>query len=354
MSAGGGARERWTIELATPASGPELAAIYDSDEGFGGDIAVLFSRGADPYASLLAEGDAVVVPVVREVDTGRAIGMGACVVRDAWVNGEQKRVGYLTGLKALPEVRRSVPLIPRVYAFLAEHLRDVDLLVTTILTGNTLARRMLERRRPGMPEYRTVGAYTTHCFRVPRPLGPGPRVTGGTLAELAALTASTPSYPANLAPVTPPTGLRDADVRLLRDRDGTPLAGCAVWDQRAHKQYVVTGYGGRYARLARLPVHWLGYPRLPRVGVPANDAAITLLTARDDDPALVARLLRGVGRRERRRDFLLTGVLEGHPYADAFAPLRTIEYGSILYTVHYEHGSPGLDGRPVSLDVGLL
>jgi len=346
--------ERWTIELAPPAQGGELAAIYDSDEGFAGDIAVKFSRGGDPYASLLAEGDSVVVPVVREIPTRRAIGMGACVVRTAWVNGEPKRVGYLTGLKALPEVRRSVPLIPRVYAFLAEHTRDVDLLVTTILTSNTLARRMLERRRPGMPEYRTVGAYTTHCFRLSTPPGPGPRVTGGTLAELAGLAASTPSWPANLAPVTPPTGLNDADVRVLRDRAGTPLAGCAVWDQRAHKQYIITGYGGRYQRLARLPVHWLGYPRLPRVGVPADDAAITMLAARDDDPTLVTRLLRGVGHRERRRDFLLAGVVDGHPYADAFAPLRTIDYGSILYTVHFEHGSPGLDGRPVALDVGLL
>jgi hypothetical protein len=90
------------------------------------------------------------------------------------------------------------------------------------------------------------------------------------------------------------------------------------------------------------------------VGVAADDAAITLLTAREDDPGLVTRLLRCIGWHERRRDFLLAGVLEGHPYADAFRRLRTIEYGSILYTVHFTHGSPGLDGRAVALDVGLL
>ncbi len=344
----------WTVELATPGDGPELAAIYDSDDGFDGDIAVRFLRGADPYASLLAEGDAVVVPVVREAATGRAVGMGACVQRGAWVNGEQKRIGYLTGMKLLPEVRRTVPLFPRVYDLIARSNPGVDLFVTTILTSNTTAQRMLERERPGMPEYRRVGAYTTHCFRTATPPGPGPMVTGGTLADLALLAASTPGWPANLTPVTPPTPLVDRDVRILRDRDGTPLAGCVVWDQRAHKQYVVTGYGGPYARLARLPVHWLGYPRLPRVGVAADDAAVTLLTARDDDPALVARLLRCIGWQERHRDFLLAGVLEGHPFAEAFRHLRTIEYGSILYTVHFTHGSPGLDGRTVALDVALL
>ena len=345
---------RWTVELATPASGPDLAPIYASDDGFEGDIAVRFLRGSDPYASLLAEGDTVVVPVVRDAETGRAVGMGACVIRTAWVNGAPRRVGYLTGLKLIPELRGTIPLIPQVYAFLADHTPAVDLFVTTILTSNTKARRLLERRHAGMPEYRMVGAYTTHSFRVATPAAPGPRVTGGTLSELSRLAESTPSWPANLAPVMPPTGVTDGDVRILRGRDGGPLAGCVVWDQTAHKQYVIARYGGRYERMSRVPVQWLGYPRLPRVGVPADDAAITMLTAHDDDPDLVLRLLRGVGWLERRRDFLLAGVLEGHPYAAAYARLRSIEYDSILYTVHLRPDSYGLDGRPVALDVGFL
>ena len=225
---------RWTVELAPPAAGPDLAPISASDDGFEGDIAVRFLRGSDPYASLLAEGDAVVVPVVRDAETGRAVGMGACVIRTAWVNGEPRRVGYLTGLKLIPELRGTIPLIPQVYAFLAEHTHDVDLFVTTILTSNTKARRLLERRHAEMPEYRMVGAYTTHSFRVATPPRPGPRVTGGTLEELGRLAESAPSWPPNLAPVAPPTGVTDSDVRILRDRGGAALAGCVVWDQAAH------------------------------------------------------------------------------------------------------------------------
>lgn len=345
---------RWSVELATSESGRDLAPIYASDDGFEGDIAVRFLRGSDPYASLLAEGDAVVIPLMRDVETGRAVGMAACVIRTAWVNGDAKRVGYLTGMKLVPELRGTIPLIPQVYAFLREHTSNVDLFVTTILTSNTKARRLLERKHVGMPEYRTVGAYTTHSFRVATPLGPGSRVTRGTLTELEELAESAPSWPSNLAPVSPPTGVTDSDVRILRDREGAPLAGCVVWDQTSHKQYVITRYAGRYERMSRLPVHWLGYPRLPQIGVPANRAAITMLAARDDDADLVLRLLRGVGWRERHRDFLLAGILQGHPYEAAYARLRTIEYDSILYTVHFTPDSYGLDGRPVALDVGLL
>lgn len=343
----------WTVELATPDHGPELAAIYDSDDGFDGDIAVRFLRGADPYASLLAEGDAVVVPVLRDAG-GRAVGMGACVVRTAWVNGEQRRVGYLTGMKLVPEVRRSFRLIPQVYELIAAHTRDVDLFVTTILSSNVAAQRMLERQRPGMPEYRRIGTYTTHSFRVATPPAPGSWVTPGTLAELLELAARSPSWPANLAAVSTPAGLTDDSVQIVRDRSGTPLAGCAVWDQRQNKQYVVAGYRGPYARMSRLPVHWLGWPRLPRIGVPADSAAISLLAARDDDPGLIVRLLRSVGWQERGRDFLLVGAVDGGLHADALRRLRTIEYASILYSVHFTAGSPGLDGRPTALDVGLL
>lgn len=336
---------RWSIELATPADGAELASIYDSDDGFPGDIAVRFGRSADPYASLLAEGDDVVIPLVRDNESGRIIGMGACVLRQAWVNGEPRRVGYLTGLKALPEYRRRVPLIPQVYALLGEQV-SADVLYTTIVSDNVLARRMLERRRPSMPEYRTVGQYTTYAFgaHVPRPTH---KLADGTIAELLDLVGRP-----NLAPITAPAGISDQDVRMLCDRNGRIVAGCALWNQQAHKSYVVTRYGGRYERLAQFPVHWLGYPRLPQAGVAANYVSIALLGAHD--PRWIQPLLTAVAREQRQRDFLLVGMLDNHPFASSLARLRTVSYSSILYTVHFEHDSAGLDQTPVLLDVGLL
>lgn len=347
------AESKYRIELAGPSDGAALAAIYNSDDGFGGEIAVKFTREPNPFASLRADGDDVVVPVVREIDTGRLIGMGACVVRRAWVNGKQVKVGYLTGLKALPEFRRGVPLIPQVYAFLRSHTGDVACYYTTILTENTLARRLLERKRVGMPTYRPVAEYQTYCFRSRGPLLTRSHLTGGSLAELLELRSPGEDL-ANLAAAGPPPGVGDADVRVLREHDGSPLAWCAVIDHRATKQYVITSYGGRYERLARLPVHWAGYPRLPRPGVPADYLSIAALGSRDDDPALIGRLLRAVGGQNRSRDFLMLGLPEGHPYAAALDGLRTINYSSQLYTVHFDDACTGLDDRRIDLDVGLL
>lgn len=348
------AEQNYRIELAEPADGPALAAIYNSDDGFGGEIAVKFTREPDPFASLLADGDGVVVPVVREVASGRLIGMGACVTRQAWVNGEQVKVGYLTGLKALPEFRRGVPLIPQVYAFLRAQTPDVRCYYTTILTENTLARRLLERNRRGMPEYRPVGEYVTHCFRVAgRRSAPRTILRSGSVAELVELTAASGGR-FNLAAVDAPPSVRDADVRILRDQTGRALAWCAAVDQRATKQYVITKYGGRYERIAKLPVHWTGYPRLPRPGIPANYVSIAALGAAHDDPALIGQLLRAVGAEERDRDFAMIGLAAGHRFEAALDGLRTISYSSQLYTVHFDENCVALDERPIDLDVGLL
>lgn len=335
----------FSVDLATPNDAPALAAVYGSDDGFGGDIAVKFTRDPDPFASLLAEGDEVVIPVVREDSTGRVVGMGAAVIRDAWVNGEPRRVGYLTGLKAIPEFRGWLRLIPEVYRFLRERSPDVECYVTTILSANEMARKLLERERPSMPTYRHVADYTTHCFRV---AAPGRWPSPGTIDDLRA------DGRFNLASAGAPPGVTDDDVRVLRSPGGEALAWCAVVDQRDTKQYRIMRYGGAYSAVARLPVHWLGYPRLPRAGTVANHVSLVGVGARDDDPRLLNRLLRAVGREFRDRDFVMVGAAAGHPLGVALRGLRSITYASRFYDVTFDERCARLDGRPIALDVALL
>lgn len=346
-------RSEWLVGLAGPEDGAQLAAVFASDDGFPGDIQVLFTRGANPYLSLRSEGESVVVPVVRQAATGRIVGMGACVVRTAWVNGVPRRVGYLTALKALPEFRGRVPLLAQVYRYLREQTSDVELYYTTILTANTHARRLFERplsrRRPGhlgLPEYRRVGTITTHLFRDRcQPAAPG------TLDELDELTARLADGHENLAAVSLPAALGDAQVRILRDGRGRATAGCLVWDQQQDKQYTVTGYSGCYARLSRLPAHWAGFPRWPEPGVPARSVSVNLLAA--DSPGSARQLLAAVAGERRELDFVGVAFLQGHRLAAA-APRRSVGYTSELCTVHFEPGSLALDDRAVTIDLGLL
>lgn len=336
--------EAFELSLAAPEDGAELAALYRCDDGFAGDIRVLFARGQDAYASLQAEGERIVVPIMRERASGRIVGMGACVIATAWVNGELTQVGYLTGMKVLPQFRRRLR-IPQVYAFLREHSPEVTCFYTTILADNPQAQRMLERPRANMPGYRPVDTYTTVFLR--RALRPRRVAGAGTVAELLELAG--PAGQFNLTRAEPAAGLSDAEVRILRDDRGTPLAGCAV-TVPAHKEYLVQGYGGRYAPLSKLPVHWAGYPRLPRAGSSADYACLSLLSGQ---PPAVSALLHSVAWEQRERDFVMAGVAQGHPLAGSLAEVRAIRYRSVLYTVGFAN-TQHLDGRPVEVEVGLL
>ncbi len=339
------AEGRWGVRLAEDADAADLLRLYECDAS-AGEVAVLTTRRPHPLNSLRTEGDRVVFPVVTDNETGRIIGGGACVVRRAPVGGQARTVCYLTGLKLLPEYRRQVPLFGRVYGYARELTPDVELYYTTIMADNLAAQRLLAgRRRRGMPEYRPAGDYTTWCFRTPsrRHLLRGLSLHLGSASDLV-------SSGFDLEPTRPLA----PEVWALRDRGGAVVASAGVWDQRAHRQYIVTGYSGRPDQLRRLPTGLLGYPRLPRPGAVAAQAAVTQLWVRDWDPDLAEMFLRALSHAQRDLDYLVWGTHTSHPLAGPLESLRAVRLHSLLYTVHFDDDCRGLSGGPVALDVALL
>ena len=335
---------RWGVRLATDADATALLHLYECDASEG-DLAVLTTRRPNPLASLRTEGDRVVFPVVTDNLTGAVIGGGACVVRRSPVGGTPRTVGYLTGLKLLPAYRRQVPLFAQVYGFCREQTCDVELYYTTIMADNVVAQRLLGRRRRGMPEYRAAGAYTTWCFRTP-PLSPatrGFRLERGNSSDLVATGF-------DLEPMRALT----PQVWRLRDRAGDVVASAGLWDQRAHRQHIVTRYGGPYERLRRLPTGLLGYPRLPAPNAVAGQASITQLWVRGWDARVARGFLAALSRQHGALDYLLWGAHESHPLVPTLSSLRAVRLRSLLYTVHWDDTCLGLSGGPVALDVALL
>lgn len=335
---------RWGVRLATDADADALLRLYECDAS-GGSISVLTTRRPSPLASLRAEGDRVVYPVVTDGEGGPIVGGGACVVRRSTVDGTPRVVGYLTGLKLLPEHRRARAPFAEVYAYVRDRTPEVECYYTTIMGDNVAAQRLLGRRRPGMPEYRPAGSYTTWCFRASM------RSTrrGYELGRTSASEIKTLGH--DLEPSMPLT----QEAWVWRDRAGDVVATAGVWDQRALRQYLVAGYAGSYRWASRLPVHWLGYPRLPRVGAVAAQASVTQLWVRDWDRGLAFSFLDALARTHRRLDYLAWGAHDSHPLAGVLAGRSTaVTLRSLLYTVHFDDHCAGLSGAPVALDVALL
>lgn len=349
--------DRFEYRFATSADSSQILDIYESGS-YNGQISVLFTRRPDPLHSLEQEGEQIIIPVMVDKQHNRIAGVGCCVLRNAWINGEVKKTAYLTGLKIHPDYQRRLPHISRVYEALYNHVKDqVDLFYTTILKDNVKAQKMLEKRRKGMPLYSSVGEYTVYSFRT----GMKPRhhlgqflVEKGSSEEVEAFYAKQLNQ-FNLAPadIRLP-GISKQDIYTLRGENRQILAACALWNQQNVKQYIITGYRGFYRFLKYVPLKLFGYPNLPKENTPANYASIALLCARNNQPEWAQYLISQVAAVEDNYDFLMVGLFENNPLNKVFQQIRHIKYQSILYTVQWEKEPLLLDSRPTHLEVGLL
>lgn len=347
--------DKFEIGSAKPEDAQEMLQIYECGD-FKGNISVLYTRRPDPFNSLISEGEKAVITVVRDKENGVIVGMGACIIRKACINGEIKNTGYLTGLKALPEYRKRVPVIFAAYKYLHELTKDeVDIYYTTILKENKSVQKMLEKKRKNMPEYKSIGEYTAYCFRTGEHLKEkGYTLEKGNLMELQSLNRVGPDS-FNFSPVNVNLhGLGDEDIYILRDHKREVVAGCAVWNQQSYKQYIITEYSGIYRFLKRLPLKLTGYPDFPKENIPANYGSIALLCVKDNNPFLAEQFIRKVAEKADRYGFLMLGLFENHPLTPSMEKLKCIKYQSRLYTVHWEDSVRALDNRPVNLEVGFL
>src|SRR5262249_41757376 len=127
------------MRLATREDDAELRAILAATP-MPGRIAVSFRREPGFFDAAVVDGPFHQVVASQDKNTGRIIGFGCRSVRDRYVNGRPMPVGYLSGLRALPEYR-GLGLLARGYAFFRELHRDgkAPVYLTTIAEDNEVA-----------------------------------------------------------------------------------------------------------------------------------------------------------------------------------------------------------------------
>ncbi len=339
------------LRLAVPGDRDGIRRVFESGK-FDGDFSIQFLRNPDPLTSMGHDGDRAALIIMEYVEKKEIIAVAGCVIRREYVGSEIKRIGYLTGLKILPEYQRKVYCITDGYQFIRESTKDdVDLYYTTILSSNTGAIKLLEKKHRNMPTYLYLGDYTTYCIKA----GGASRVrlTGITPEERKSL-YSTELPKLDFAPAdTALFGLRDDDFCALRGADGQILACCAIYDQQMDKQYVISGYSGKYRLLSRIPTRLLGYPRFPKAGNALNYASVAFLYVKNGSPELGRKFLKAVAARAKRYDLILLGLHANHPNRALCEKLKHVQFQSRLYEVAWDESrySPG---NPIGLEVSLL
>ncbi|MEQ1565720.1 MAG: hypothetical protein ABMA64_08795 [Myxococcota bacterium] len=365
-------RALWTGR-AGPDDDPALRRLL-RETPMEGAVSIAFAREPSFFHAAAVEGHTDTV-VAREPD-GRVVGMFCRSVRSAWVDGAPRRLPYLSALRIDPKYRLRPGLLRRGFDEVRK-LADADpdalpWSITTIVSDNAPARRLLEANLRGFPRYTPQEELIT--FAAPtwreryRPV-PGVEVRAarpddlGDLVELLARWGREHQYgpvwdAATLADPLRCRGLSVEDFTLAA-RGGRLVGAVARWDQQGFKQSVVCGYTGPL-RWARRGVNalapWLGVPRLPEPGAELRHAYLSHLAVADHDPA-VARAVLGAAHdsaRPRRYDTLTWMLAARHPLAPVCrAAFRPMEYRSMLYVAAWDPVDRPSD-RIAGLEVAVM
>jgi hypothetical protein len=301
---------------------------------------------------------------------GRLVCAGSCAIRQRFVNGTPRRVGYLGGLRLDSRHAGRFDILRRGYEFFHELQTDspADFYFTSIATDNERARRFLERSLPGMPRYEFLSEFVTVLLPAQHRL-PVPNVAATSTLdedELVVLLNNhcrhqqfAPCWSVGELTALKSLGLREHDFCYLR-KQGRLAACAALWDQRTFKQTVIRGYApwtSFWRPTLNAVARIIGAPRLPAVGGTVANAFVShLAAAADEQIRLIAELRRMAA--QRRIELLTLGFAANDPrLATLRSHVRCREYRSRLYVVRWpEIGGAAreLDDRFLAPEVALL
>jgi len=358
------------FDLATPADDAALRALLRNTP-MQGQMQLCFEREPSAFAADAIEGD-FHQTIIAKTSDGRIVAMGGRSIRDAYINGQSVRMGYLGQLRIAPSHRGRDTLF-RGYAFLRELHADgrTPFYLTSILTDNLPARRLLEANLRGMPTYHPLEEWLT--FAIPTRSNPHndfpQQATFSDIEAIEALLATqgpktqfTPAWNQNDITGSPQTPALNIDDFILIKNDNEIKACAATWDQRTLKQVIVGGYTGRLKRwrwaINRL-AYATGWPPLPKVGEQLSQAYLSHLAVAADDETTFRALITAAQFRaaEKGCDYVLVGLAARHPFANVLKRWKHRLITSILYAVHWEDGQAAvaaLDGRLPHVEISTL
>jgi hypothetical protein len=334
-----------------------------------GDVALTLEREPNYFvgANIAGAEDETILAMER----GKVIGIASCSIRERFVNGTPRRVGYLGELRLAPQTQGRFDVLRRGFQFYAERRQcnPVDVYFTSIASDNARSVRFLERGLSGMPRYEFLTEFVTLLLQTRRG---NAKTTNEAAANPAALTRCLNTHGARYQFATcwseeriralEQVGLNACHFQGVRN-EGEVRASAALWDQRSFKQTVVRGYGPGLKLMRPLlnAAAGAGFGfHLPSTNSALANAFISPLAISPDDEValkeLIERCLHAAGRRGLRMA-TLGFAAEDPRLAFVRKHFRAREYRTRLYRVHWtgmRTPVETLDGRLLAPEVALL
>ncbi len=345
---------KYKPEFAGPAEDSALRAIL-RNTFMPGKIGLSFQREPSFFLAEQAGNLGSQVITIKEKENGTIVGFGCRSFRQAYIDGQVSTIGYLSGLRCLPEFRGGT-LLARAYAYLKELHSDgkVPYYITTIMDDNKQAKALLESGRAGLPTYLPQGQLRTFAL----PLFGNKRkvsknavnvktndLSGSAVECLNTFNSQyqySPFYSgADLQGKTDLLPCFDENNFYAIVRGSKVIATAGVWDQNSFKQTVVANYSFPY-QLIR-PFTNLGAKlgrnaKLPKIGGQLPYLYASFLSHAPEHGEDLLSLIREIMADWSGRGYayLLAGIHDQNPLANQLQQLAAMVLTSTVYTVYWE------------------
>jgi hypothetical protein len=353
---------RFTFNLATQADDAALRNLLAATP-MEGAISLAFARQPSYFAAAEVDGRHVQVGVVRDGESQQVVGMGSRAISLRYLDGVPTPIGYLSGLRLMPEFRGRSGLLARGYRFLRELHGDgaARFYLTTVAIDNPVG-SVLTSARAGLPVYQACGGYhtlaisSTSYVRIPELRDDDIEIRKAEKTDRDAIIAflNTCGPSRQFFPVYEQQdlfsdhgllrGLEPADVLLAVS--GTEIVGTlGSWDQRRFKQIIVQRYQKRLAALRPLYNAWATMRRQPVLPAAGSSLAARLAAipvVRDQNQQVFRQLLRNLLHRllQHGDRQLLVGLHSADPLLQVAQQLAGRDYETTLYLVYWPEESP--------------
>ncbi len=340
----------WQLRLATPADNARLCEIFRSIE-MNAELQLSEERDPDFFALHRMHQGIPYTVVLEDTSKGpeglEIVGCCSVIVREGWLDGQVRRIGYACDLRVLPTWRKArvFPLAVRVFSRYLEQREGVEVIFCAMLRDNVRAQgaRLLAKGKLLTP-YNMVSVQFVGKGDKPKH-----KVERATLADIPALQAflseqskrrvmgfvyQQDTIERRLAEWP---GLKIDDFYFIRNAQGEVVACTAPYDnEQDTRRSRVKGYSGRMVPLRKLynaEAFLRNFLPLPKEGECFHYKSLTHFEVKDEDPALCQSLLRGVyqGLRGEPLHFFSAFIPEGLALEQAFRGFRTREIAMDLF-----------------------
>ena len=345
-----------------------------------GWITLSYEREPNYFYASSIEGDSHNTVIGLDTNNGRIMGIGSRSVQKRFVNGKPMNIGYLGQLRVSPDYRNKLRALKYGFDFCRRYIHSDGVspyYLTSIISDNQRAKRLLTSDVPGYPRYRFLDNIYTLAIPTRRPrvaaLETGVSIEAANENDIDGIVACLnrnnqrfqfASYwtKQDILSNSRCRGLSMGDFIIAR-KNGNISACLALWNQSEFKQVVVRGYTKpiKHARpILNAFSRLLGYPTLPKIDQAMKQVFVSHLALDQDSESLLIPLLRfALGRAKLAgQELVLLGLSQHSPFlAKLRRNFKHISYGSSIYLVYWDDTLPDIEQLKqtcLHLDIAVL